>query len=526
MKLLKHTWFAFMLFVLITLVACSGEQGDQEGINEEVNPSYDQSRELKIALTAQPPTLDAHMTTATMTTDIGRNIFETLVTLNSNFQPVLLLAESIDKSEDGKTYTFHLRENVNFHNGKEMVAEDVVASMNRWLEKSPGGKLMEGAVFEEEGTYTVLLKLEDPIADVLDIMADRVQFPAIMPKEVIESAAVEGVTEYIGTGPFKFEEWKQDQYIYLVRFDDYTSDSSPSDGFSGKKEVFMSGVYFLFVQDHSTRIAGLSSGEYDIVSELSNEYYEEFMNNEDFNTYTYQYGSLFVVYNKKQGFSANETFRKAINAAINSEDMMKSGYVHDDLYIIDSSYMPQTRADWYSQNGSEEYNQADPEKAKQLLEEAGYNGEEITLLSSRDYEYIYNAAVVLQEDLEQIGVNVNLELYDWPTVLEKRQDPEPWDIHIGAAPTPVTPSSLLFLNYNWVGWPEHPKMDELLANIKGAANREEAQLYWNELQGFAWQEYLPISLLGQYKKVIVTSNKVEDFSEFEGGLLWNTKLVE
>lgn len=236
MKLLKHTWFAFMLFVLITLVACSGEQGDQEGINEEVNPSYDQSRELKIALTAQPPTLDAHMTTATMTTDIGRNIFETLVTLNSNFQPVPMLAESIDKSEDGKTYTFHLRENVNFHNGKEMVAEDVVASMNRWLEKSPGGKLMEGAVFEEESTYTVLLKLEDPIADVLDIMADRVQFPAIMPKEVIESAAVEGVTEYIGTGPFKFEEWKQDQYIYLVRFDDYTSDSSPSDGFSGKKK--------------------------------------------------------------------------------------------------------------------------------------------------------------------------------------------------------------------------------------------------------------------------------------------------
>src|SRR5699024_3429075 len=145
-----------------------------------------------------------------------------------------------------------------------MTAEDVVASMNRWLEKSPGGKLMKGAVFEEEGPSTVLLRLESPIADVLDIMADRVQFPAIMPKEVIDSAEIEGVTDYIGTGPFQFEEWRQDQHIHLVKFDDYTFDDSPSDGFSGKKEVFMNDVHFIFVPDHSTRIAGLSSGEYDI----------------------------------------------------------------------------------------------------------------------------------------------------------------------------------------------------------------------------------------------------------------------
>lgn len=522
MKFFSVIWFAFLVMLLIIIGACSSEDSRTESSSSENSTDG----ELKVALTTQPPTLDAHMSTATMTTDIGRNIYETLVTLNSNFQPVPMLADSIDKSEDGKTYTFHLRENVNFHNGKVMVAEDVVASMNRWLEKSPGGKLMEGAVFEEEDPSTVLLKLESPIADVLDILADCVQFPAIMPKEVIESAEIEGVTEYIGTGPFQFEEWEQDQHIHLVKFDDYTADDSPSDGFSGKKEVFLDDVYFIFVPDHSTRIAGLSSGEYDIVSETPNEYYEEFMNNDNFNTYAYQYGSLFVVYNKKQGLSANETFRKAINAAINSEDAMKAGYVYDDLYIIDSSYMPETRADWYSQNGSEVYNQPDPEKAKQLLEEAGYNGEEITLLSSRDYEYIYNAAVVLQEDLEQIGVNVNLELYDWPTVMEKRLEPEPWDIHIGAAPTPVTPSSLLILNYNWVGWPDDPRMNELLDNIKDATDREEAQLYWDELQGFVWREYLPISLLGQYKKVIVTSNKVQDFSEFEGGILWNTKAVE
>lgn len=510
---------AFFMF----LVACSS-QGQME--NEPAKVEDETYQELKIALTTQPPTLDTHLTSATLTTDIGRNIFETLVTLNSSYQPVLMLAESIDLSDDDLKYTFHLRENVMFHNGDVMEAEDVVASMNRWLEKSPSGRSMKGANFVEEDPLTVSLILEEPISDVLDMLADRVQFPAIMPKEVIESEKAEGVTEYIGTGPFQFKEWRQDQYILLEKFAQYSPQDAPTDGFSGKKEVFIDAVRFLFVPDHSTRIAGLSSGEYHIVSETPNEYYEEFLNDPNFNTYTYQYGSLFVVYNKKQGLAANQIFRKALNAAIHSEDMMKAGYVFEDLYDIDSSYMPESRVDWYSQNGSEYYNQANLDLAKELLEEVGYQGEPITLLSSRDYEYIYHAAVVLKETLEQIGVNVNLELYDWPTVLDRRQEEDLWDIHIGAAPTPVTPTNLLFLNYNWVGWPEDPKMSSLLSQIKSSKERTEAQTYWHELQGYLWEEYLPISLLGQYKKVIVTAKSIEDFSEFEGGILWNVKLAE
>lgn len=525
MKFFGFKSFMVILILLAVLSACNSVQSDSEAESESSSDG-EANGELKVAITVQPPTLDAHMTTATMTSDIARNIFETLVALNSNYQPVPMLAESIDRSDDGKTYTFHLRENVKFHNDKEMVAEDVVASMNRWVETSMGGKLMEGALFVEGDPHTVLLELEKPIADVLDIMADRAQFPAIMPKEVIESAEADGVAEYIGTGPFKYVDWKQDQYIHLQKFDDYAMVDSPSDGFSGKKEVFVKDVYFELVHDPSTRIAGLKTGEYDIVSEAPNENYEQFVSDDELETYPYHYGSLFVVYNKKEGLSSNDKFRQAINAAINSGDVMKAAYVYEDLYELDSGYMTEDRKDWYSQNGSEEYNQADPERANQLLEEAGYNGETITLLSTRDYEYIYNAAVVLQEELEQIGVNVELEIYDWPTALERRQDPGLWDVHIAGASTPVTPSSLLFLNYDWVGWPEHPKIDELLENIKRSADRDEAKMHWDELQGFVWTDYLPISILGQYRKVIVTSNKVKDFSEFEGGILWNTKLED
>ena len=88
----------------------------------------DLDTKLNVAITPQPSTLDQHMTTTTIVSIIGRHIYEQLVTLNASYEVIPMLAESIDESEDGKVYTFHLREGVQFHNGKELKAEDVTAS--------------------------------------------------------------------------------------------------------------------------------------------------------------------------------------------------------------------------------------------------------------------------------------------------------------------------------------------------------------------------------------------------------------
>lgn len=69
------------------------------------------------------------------------------------------------------------------------------------------------------------------------MLAEVGQFAAIMPKEVIESADTSGITEYIGTGPFKFVEWKQNQYVHLKKFDDYQASSQPADGLAGKRKL-------------------------------------------------------------------------------------------------------------------------------------------------------------------------------------------------------------------------------------------------------------------------------------------------
>src|SRR5690625_5906072 len=89
---------------------------------------------------------------------------------------------------------------------------------------------------------------------------------------------------------------------------------------------------------------------------------------------------------------------------------------------------------WASDAGSERYNQNDPEAAKQLFDEAGYDGEEIVIMTTRDYEHYYNASVVISEQLEQIGINTSLEVYDWPTIVDRREDPEAWDLFVNVFP--------------------------------------------------------------------------------------------
>lgn len=128
----KITSLFILLIGLVVIAGCS-TKSTENTINEDVaKENAKEGGDIWVATGAQPPTLDTHVSSASATRDVGQHIFETLVTLNSNYQAVPMLAESVEVSEDNKTYTFYLREGVIFHNGKEMTSEDVVASMERW----------------------------------------------------------------------------------------------------------------------------------------------------------------------------------------------------------------------------------------------------------------------------------------------------------------------------------------------------------------------------------------------------------
>ncbi|GAB6928317.1 ABC transporter substrate-binding protein [Paenibacillus sp. JCM 10914] len=519
------------ILLMLLVAACGGGGSDSEGSagNEagtgEGTQAAEYKDELNVALTAQPPTLDTALTVSAVALDTAGNIFEQLYTLNAEYEPVPQLAESVERSEDGLTYTFKLRQGVKFHNGEEMTADDVVASMNRWLVTSSRAKvLLTGANFEEVDPYTVKLTVEAPTSDVLILIASQAQFPSIMPKEIIDSAPADGIQEYIGTGPYKFQEWKQDQYIHLVRNEDYQSlDSEPS-GFDGRKEAPTENLYFHFVTDHSTRIAGVKTGQYDVADSIPIESYDELAADSNVNLESFPGGALTAFFNTSEGLLADQKIRQAILAAFNNDEIMLASFAKPDLYSLAPGYLNTNQVQWSTEAGAEYYNQANPDKAKELLAEAGYNGEEITLLTTKDYNEMYTATLVIQEQLRQIGMNVKVENFDFPTFLETKNDRSKWDIFVASTGYQITPPQLLAVNPDWAGL-DNETVKQALVDIRAAATPEDAQKEWAELQGFMY-EFASSTVIGHYNGVVATSKKLEGFELFEAPVVWNAKVAK
>lgn len=526
-----------VLLLIVALVACSGETSDEsEGTDEQRSSETDTQDEaeeeeveeesteasggdLQYALNVQPPTIDPVMSTATATRDVSRHIFETLVTLDSNYQPQPMLAESWEESEDGLTYTFKLRQGVLFHNGEEMKAEDVVASMERWAERSSTAQsLIGGATFEEVDEYTVNLLLEEPSVFVLPALGGTLQFPGIMPKEIVEAATETGVEEYIGTAPFKFVEWKTDQYIHLEKYEDYSPVEAEVDGLSGKREALVDNIYINFVPDPNTQLSGIQTAQYDIGYGFNYDMYDQLEGTPELEARAPILGIYGVIFNKTKGLFTDQKMRQAFAYGVNQEDIANAAL--NGHYRLSSSYMQEEQIDWASDAGSDKYNNPDPEKSKSLLEEAGYNGEPIRFITTREYSYMYDSAVVIQEQLEKVGFNIELEVYDWPTVVNMRSDPDQWDLFITGFPMTMTPVEQLFFNDSWVDGPEDEKTEELLKAISTADTIEEAKTHWDELQGHSW-DILPILKLADYTMIMGIRSNVEGFRFMDGPILWN-----
>ncbi len=510
-----------VLIFMLAMAGCSSKSTNQSS-DSPMKSTKATGGELRVAISAQPPTIDPLMATAVVTRDISRQLYETLFVFNSKFEPVPMLAESYEKSEDGKKYTFHLRKGVKFHNGKEMTAADVVPSMNRWLEKSRTAQaLLKNVSFKEIDNYTVELQLTDPSFMTLTALSATVQAAAIMPKEVIEKATATGVQEHIGTGPFKFVEWKQDQYIHLTKFKDYQPLSTPADGLSGKKEALVNDIYFDFVSDASTKAAGLQTGQYYITDTLSADYEDQLKSTPDIKT-LWNYDMYSLVYlNKKNGLFKNVKMRQAVNAAVDVESIAKGAFVNN--VRPSSSYMSKDLGGWYSDAGKENYNQHNLEKAKQLLKEADYKGEEVKIISSREYEYVYNGAIVLKEQLEKLGLNVKIEVYDWATLINKiYNDPTSWDLYFIDSPQAVTPNELLFFNDKFFDGPKDEKTNSLLKSIRTSSSMDEAKKYWEELQSYSY-EFLPVIKITDVGRMSAYNTKAKGYKYFQGPILWNTE---
>ncbi|MFB4321221.1 ABC transporter substrate-binding protein, partial [Priestia sp. BR_2] len=202
---MKRTYLLFISLLTIVLIVagCSGNASKNSSSEKEGK----EGGTLNIASQSEPATLDAQITGDSDVKDATRSIYEGLMILDEKGNPKPDLASKVDISDDNKTYTFQLRKGVKFHNGKEMTADDVVASINRWIKLSSLGKTnFSGAEMTKTGDYTVELHLPSPNVNTLSLLADPIPAAAILPKEVVDNASDEGIKDYIGTGPYKVKE--------------------------------------------------------------------------------------------------------------------------------------------------------------------------------------------------------------------------------------------------------------------------------------------------------------------------------
>ena len=251
---------------------------------------------------------------------------------------------------------------------KEMTSEDVVRP-RRWGKQAPYGKALFAQVADLKAVnrYTVELTLKEQSAIVIISLAIPNNFAAIYPKEIAEKFAPNiKATEYVGTGPFKLAEWLPDQYIRMVRFDDYRGRNERPSGYGGGKTVYIDEVRWIPVPDVTTRVAQIETGELDLADDLNLDAYDRLTRNPNIRPLIVKpYYWPSAVFNKKEGLMANPKLRQAWQAALDIEPIMKNvAGGKPEFYRMDSSLAFAEITEWHTKIPGLPWNERNREKAK------------------------------------------------------------------------------------------------------------------------------------------------------------------
>lgn len=386
------------------------------------------------AITAMPATLAAQSvlrvaSTSDITSDnpgvdrsgftdsVHLNVVEGLVGYRDDLSIGPVLATEIQVSDDGLTYTFPLRDGVLFHNGETMKAEHVVASWDRLMDPETGWRCLDR--FDGSGRLEVTaVEATDPATVVFTISEPSPLFLKDMARFDCGATAVQHPDAWsgewqgpIGTGPFRFVEWRPGERIVLERFADYVADDEPKDGMTGDKTPLVDQVLITVVPDAASAKAAMRAGEVDLldistadVPELTEAGFEVLVQA------TPAWGTFLISRHSEK--MANPALRQAMAKALDMDQLAElMGYdSHNASPIppISSFYtVAQDRTYGY-----------DVDAARALLEEAGYDGTPIRLITSRRSKTMFDQAVVAQAMWKQAGIETEIEVLEWGTQLD------------------------------------------------------------------------------------------------------------
>jgi peptide/nickel transport system substrate-binding protein len=477
--------------------------------------AHAQDNVLRIIPHADLRVVDPIWTTGYIVRNHGYMVYDTLFAMDENLQPQPQMVDSWEVSEDRLVYEFTLREGLLWHDGEPVRAADAVASIERWgARDGMGQQLMrftEALEAVDDRTFT--LTLSEPYALVLESLGKiSSNVPFIMPERLARTDPFEQVTEVLGSGPFKFveEEWEPGHRVVYVKNEDYVPRDEPASFASGGKVVNFDRVEWHYIPDHATAIAALNAGEVDLYENPPVDLIASLEANPDV---------VVEVIDPigTQGWIRPNTLhppfdhpkaRQALLYATNQEDYMRAVIGEERYWRTCPAYFICGTA-LETDAGAEALLTRDLDKARALMEEAGYDGRPVVVMDPTDTPFAHVSALITAQNLRDIGVNVQVVAMDWSTMLGRRAMKEPpdeggWNVlHTWWVGTDVLNPSVNIgisaaCDRAWFGWPCDETMEEMRLDWARAGDAEEQRKIAEEIQVYLYEELVPYIPFGQW----------------------------
>ena len=478
--------------------------------------------DVVIAMVQAPPSLDAQATSAQVARNINLHMYETLYARDENARPVPDLAEGVSISPDGLTYVFTLRQGIKFHNGKVMSSADVVASLERYRKSGASANLIRAIdTIAATGANQVTVTLKSVQSNFLDNLSSPRAPIAVMPLE--EAAKEMGKASPIGTGPYRFAEYQPDSHVKLVRFDDYKPNPAykERDGFAGAKIAYLDSLTFRFMPEAGARNAAVEAGQVQLNETTDGATARRLRGNTNLQVIQMMPFAMQVIkFNYGQAPGGDVNFRRAVALAVEREEML--GVAYPDIYRLDSSWIF-AGSPYHSSRAARK---PDLAAAKAMLAKSSYKGEKLVFIVDSDRPNL-DTATVFQQQMAQIGVNVELKVADWPTTskigLTTDQGWNFWTHGVGINPY-EGPASVMG---NWVKGAGQrrpdPAIDALFDKLNGEMSLDARKKLFAEFESRMDDEAVALNL-GNYGMFQIASAKLKNFKPYRIPRMWGVWL--
>ena len=397
------------LLLSASLCACGGSK-TAEGTSEAAGESSEAENSNTLSegtpvpggsvvygMTQDLASLDPHVDTDAGTRDVVFNLYEGLVKPTSDGGFISAVASDYTISDDAKTYTFTLRDGITFHDGTPVTIEDVKYSIDRYAEIQGESSAFSSLVdsVEVQDDKTLVVNLKESYSEFLPMMTI-----AIIPQSNEDPAG-----NPIGTGPFKYVSYTPGQNLELEKYDGYWQEGVPS----------LDSVEFKFIADVDTAFVELQAGTIDILKYLTSAQAETL--GDDYNIVQGSMNLVHAMYLNSAYEPLSKTeVRQALCYAVD-RDAINNFIFGGKSHIIGSHMIP-AMSKYYEPEAETVYSY-DPEKAKELLADAGYaDGFDLEITVPSSYSQHVDSAQIIADELSQVGINVTLNQVEWSTWLQ------------------------------------------------------------------------------------------------------------